>query len=66
MAKTSCKIFLEGMGNMSLNVAVKEKMRIHFQAQPGLLLPRNKRPFQHRQLINKVFSLNVENIAHVV
>lgn len=51
---------------MSLNVAVKEKMRVHFQAQPGLLLPRNKRPFQHRQLINKVFSLNVENIAHVV
>lgn len=51
---------------MSLNVAVKEKMRIHFQAQPGLLLPCNRRPFQHRQLINKVFSLTVENIAHVM
>lgn len=51
---------------MSLKVAVKEKVRIHFQSQPGLLLPCNKRPFQPRQLINKVFSLNVENIAHVV
>lgn len=66
MAKTICKIFLEGTSNISLNVAVKEKTRIHFPAQPGLLLPCNKRPFQHRQLINKVFSLNVENIAHGV